>query len=222
MSYRVALFALTGAVALLSLGCSHRPDFVAKYEPWRDDEERACLASGYVQETPWLTSRSALNGPSVCGAVRPFEMAAAAQGRVSMKPPAVLRCSIIPSIERWVQEVIEPAALHFYGVPLQELKVAASYGCRPMNNLSGAHLSEHGHANALDVSGFLLRDGTYITVRDGWRGNPRDAQFLRAVHAGACEWFTTVLGPDFNAAHADHIHVDLMRRTNASRNKSCR
>jgi hypothetical protein len=35
-----------------------------------------------------------------------------------------------------------------------------------------------------------------------------DAAFLRAVRDGACQWFDAVLGPDYNAAHADHFHFD--------------
>ena len=50
--------------------------FVAKEEPWRATEERACLASGTVQESPFIKTKLSLGGPSVCGAERPFELAA--------------------------------------------------------------------------------------------------------------------------------------------------
>jgi hypothetical protein len=73
-------------------------------------------------------------------------------------------------------------------------------------------LSEHGHANALDVSGFVLADGRTISVKGGWRGDERERVFLRNVRAGACEHFTTVLSPDYDRAHHDHFHVDLARR----------
>jgi hypothetical protein len=136
--------------------------FVTKDEPWRETEERACLASGVVQESPFLKTKLSLGGPSVCGAERPFELAAADGGRVSLRPAALLRCPMIPQVNRWVSTVIEPAAQRIYGVPLAELKIAGSYACRPMNNAYGAHLSEHGHANALDVSGFVLADGRSI------------------------------------------------------------
>ena len=72
-------------------GCSSTPYFVAKDEPWRDQEERACLASGAVRENAFVRTRSALGGPSVCGAAAPFEMAAALGGRVTLDPPAMLR-----------------------------------------------------------------------------------------------------------------------------------
>ena len=198
--------------ALILWGCSQTPQFIAKDEPWRADEERACLASGYVRQSPFLTTRAALGGPSVCGALQPFEMTGAAQGRVTMKPAAMLRCPMIPAIERWVETVIEPAARYHLGVPVTEIKVAASYGCRAMNHQRGARLSEHGHANALDVSGFQLADGRTITLKSGWNGDQRERDFLRSVHTGACRHFTTVLGPDYDRLHHDHFHLDLMRR----------
>jgi hypothetical protein len=199
------------APALLS-GCSTGPYFVAKDEPWRAAEERACLASGVVRESAYLRSRSALGGPSVCGAEQPFEMAAAGNGRVLLKPAALLRCPMIPQVDRWVATVIEPAARRNFGVPLAEITVAASYACRPMNNVAGGNLSEHGHANALDVSAFTLADGTRIAVKTGWHGDWRERAFLHAVHDGACAEFTTVLGPDYDGNHHDHFHVDLARR----------
>jgi hypothetical protein len=186
--------------------------FVAKDEPWRSTEERACLASGAVRESPFLKTKLSLGGPSVCGAEQPFELAAADDGRIKLEPVALLRCPMIPQVNRWVTQAIEPAALRVYGVPLVELKIAGSYACRPMNNISGAHLSEHGHANALDVSGFVLADGRRVMVRTGWRGDARERAFLRQVHDGACEHFTTVLSPDYDGNHQDHFHVDLARR----------
>ncbi len=186
--------------------------FVAKDEPWRETEERACLASGVVRESPFIKTKLSLGGPSVCGAEQPFELAAADGGRIALRPAALLRCPMIPQVNRWVATSIEPAAQRIYGVPLAELKIAGSYACRPINHAFGATLSEHGHANALDVSGFVLADGRSISVKKGWRGDYRDRAFLRAVQAGACENFTTVLSPDYDSNHHDHLHVDLARR----------
>ena len=148
----------------------------------------------------------------MCGAEQPFELAAADGGRVTLQPAALLRCPMIPQVNRWVATVIEPAARRIYGSPVVELTIAASYSCRPMNNVYGAHLSEHGHANALDVSAFVLADGRRIAVKAGWRGDARERAFLQAVHDGACGQFTTVLSPDYDSNHHDHFHVDLARR----------
>jgi len=79
--------------AALSLwACSRGPEFIARDEPWRADEERACLSAGMVRESAFVEARASLGGPSVCGALRPFSVAAAAKGWVQLQPPALLRC----------------------------------------------------------------------------------------------------------------------------------
>lgn len=224
--YRVrACVALLGVSALLALwGCSspNKPTFVAKPEPWREDEEQACLAAGVVRESRFIQSRSALGGPSACGAARPFEMAAASSGRISLNPPALLRCPMIPQVERWLATVVDPAARRHLGQPLAEIKVASSYSCRPVNHVFGARLSEHGRANALDVSRFVLADGSVVTVKGGWHGAAGERAFLREIHAGACKEFTTVLGPNADAYHRDHFHLDLARHGRDGLTRICR
>lgn len=199
--------------ALLALwGCSKSPPtFISKPEPWRSDEESQCLASGRVRHSPFLVPRASLGGPGHCGAQQPFEMSAALNGQVHMRPTALLRCPMIPAVEHWVATHVATAARQHFGVPVVEMKVAASYGCRPRNGISGARLSEHGHANALDISVFILADGRQISVRNGWNGDPRERAFLRQVHSGACNTFTTVLGPNADSFHRDHFHMDLAR-----------
>lgn len=39
-----------------------------------------------------------------------------------------------------------------------------------------------------------------------------EGRFLRRLHTGACETFGTVLGPEANEAHRDHLHLDLKAR----------
>jgi hypothetical protein len=212
------------AAAVVLTGCSgSRPSFVAEHEPWRDNEERACLSSGMVRETPFISARSALGGPTdACGALRPFQMTGAAGGRVAMKPAATLRCPMVPRVDQWVADIVEPAARRYLGTPLAEIKVAGSYGCRPMNHQSGGKLSEHGRANALDVSAFILVNGRSVNVKDGWYGREDERAFLRAVHAGTCTLFTTVLGPLADAHHRDHFHMDLARHGRDGNTRICK
>src|ERR1700674_3927163 len=131
---RVRLPLLLPAVWALC-ACSQSPQFVTKDEPWRADEERACLAAGVVRESTFVAVRDSLGGPSVCGALRPFAVAAAAQGSVQLRPAALLRCPMVPAVDRWVERVVAPAARYYFGAPVVELKVAASYSCRPMNHV---------------------------------------------------------------------------------------
>jgi hypothetical protein len=217
VSRRIRVFVPLAALMISGLGLlwgcgTVGPDFVVKDDPWRTPEERACLASGVVRQNVFVHSRSALGGPDtpgVCGAENPFEMAAADGGRVILKPAASLRCPMIPQIDSWVQQVVEPAARFKFGQQLVEVSVMASYSCRPMNSVEGATISEHAYANAVDIGGFKLADGRTISVQGGWGGSERERGFLRLVHDGACEYFTTVLGPDYNSLHSNHFHLDL-------------
>ena len=53
-------------------------------------------------------------------------------------------------------------------------------------------------------------DGRRVAVKTSWNGaSAQERAFLRTVHASACKRFGTVLGPGYNAAHADHLHVEL-------------
>jgi Extensin-like protein C-terminus len=135
----------------------------------------------------------------------------AAAGPVDVKPPATLACPIVSALDQWVSEAVQPAALHWFGQPVVEIKQISSYSCRGMNGNPNAHISEHAFGNALDIAGFELADGHRISVQYGWHGTPQEQGFLRDVQAAACSEFTTVLAPGANVYHYNHIHVDLMR-----------
>jgi hypothetical protein len=86
-----------------------------------------------------------------------------------------------------------------------------TYSCRNINHRTIGRRSEHASANALDVAGFVLADGTSVTVAQDWKGDSRKAALLRDLRDGACRFFDVVLGPDYNAAHRDHFHLDMGR-----------
>lgn len=215
-------FGLIVAALLQIQGCGKPAYFVAKREePWRANEERMCLASGTLRNNPFVTPRSALGGPAPCGAIRPLYVSAAVQGSVGLKPQATLQCPMVPATDHWVRTVVLPAARYYFRTDVVELQVAASYACRPRNGIAGGRLSEHGHANALDISGFVLADGHRVRVLTGWTGSAAERGFLRAVHRGACRTFTTVLGPNADAFHRDHFHLDLARHGRSGRVRVC-
>lgn len=198
------------------------PRFVSKPESWRGNEETRCLALGIARPSPFLVKRTSLGGPGQCGVANPFEMSGAQSGQVVLRPTALLRCEMIPAVEKWVAEVLQPGARRHFGMPVVEVKVAASYACRPMNHVRGAKLSEHGHANALDVSAVQLADGRWVSVKSGWYGDPRERAFLRSLHGGGCNIFMTVLGPNADANHRDHFHFDLAWHGRDGQKKICR
>lgn len=138
----------------------------------------------------------------------------------ALSPTATLACPLVSALDRWVAEGVQPAAQRWFGTQVATIKQISAYSCRGMVGAGTSHVSEHAFGNALDIAGFVLADGRKISVKDGWRGSPEEQGFLHDVQLFACETFTTVLAPGYNAAHYDHIHVDLMRR--ASGRRPCR
>jgi len=130
---------------------------------------------------------------------------------VAVGAPFSLSCRAAVSLALWERHSLQPEARARLGQPVSRLEHFGSYACRNVYGRPDARRSRHATADAFDVAGFVLADGRRIRVRGGWDGESAEAQFLHAVHRGACRWFDTVLGPDYNAAHADHLHLERGR-----------
>ena len=124
-------------------------------------------------------------------------------------------CPLANTFAAWARFGVDRAARQILGSPLVRIETMGSYNCR---NVAGSgRRSAHATAEAIDVSGFVLADGRRITVLGDWNDGSADArEFLRVIHASGCKRFGTTLGPAYNAAHRDHLHVEL------SGNKFCR
>jgi hypothetical protein len=121
-----------------------------------------------------------------------------------------MTCPEARQFGRWVREAVQPAASAWLGGRIVRIESFGTYSCRPLNGLAGQRLSEHGRANAVDISAFVVEGGRRINVAEGWNGSDEDVRrFLRAVHSAACRRFQVVLGPDANAFHRDHLHFDM-------------
>lgn len=148
-------------------------------------------------------------GPQ-CGLQSPLQVTAltVAGRRVPLSQPAVVNCAMAGELARWTVRVdaYTEATLNS-GVA--EILSGTSYFCRARNNVAGASISEHGFGNALDVTGFVLEDGTRIALPGDWGNGSAEADAMELAHDTACGFFTTVLGPEANALHRDHLHLDL-------------
>jgi len=131
--------------------------------------------------------------------------------------PFVLSCPAAVSLSMWERHTLQPAALAAFGRRIVEVEHFGSFACRDIGAGRGdegsGRRSEHASANALDIAGFGLADGSTVSVARDWRrgaSEPR-GRFLREVHDGACALWSVVLGPEYNAAHGDHFHLDQGR-----------
>ncbi len=118
-------------------------------------------------------------------------------------------CALAAALQLWGREVVQPAARRHLGSEVARIEHLGSYACRRVYGRSSGRPSQHATANALDVSAFRLEDGRRVTVLGGWQGPAEERAFLAEVQDGACALFRGVLGPDYNAAHRDHFHLDM-------------
>jgi hypothetical protein len=208
----LALIALgiVGATGLAGCGKFQKPQRAA----WRDQAEAACMASRQVQISSYVSLRGkAIDGPGTCGMQQPLKVSAFSNGGIGLTSSATLSCPVVVTTDKWLAEVVQPAAMNVLGAQVIEMR-AGSYSCRAMNNGTGtSRTSEHAFGNAVDVFSFRLNDNRVITVKDGWRGSPEEQNFLREVFVGACQHFSTVLGPGADPFHYDHFHIDLARHS---------
>lgn len=208
----VALFGLF-TLAACGLRFDSRP-------PWRDELEAKCLQSGAVQSSAAIEPIEEIDGPGACGMMTPLRVSSFGQGSIPLKNKVTLSCPALSSVDRWMTEVVQPAAQIYYGTQIAEVK-AGSYSCRNRNHEYFGKISEHAFGNAMDVMGFRFADGRTITVAKGWKGDTKDQGFLREIFVHACDYFTTVLAPGSDAAHADHIHMDLARHDETYKRRIC-
>ncbi|HEY1945091.1 MAG TPA: extensin family protein [Roseiarcus sp.] len=211
-------------IALLSLaGCGWMER--AERPAWRTQAENLCLARGLVKPSAYITPMREIDGPSICGMTHPFKVSALADGTIPFDKPVVIDCSMIPALEEWLNQVVQPYAQARFGAAVVGLDTFGAYSCRGIDNMAGARLSEHAFGNAIDVSGFKLADGREITlVRDWKKTDSQESAFLHEVHAGACQRFTTVLGPGADPFHYNHLHLDLAMHgaTNTGPRRYCK
>lgn len=111
----------------------------------------------------------------------------------------------------WYERRLDELARTHLGSGLQRIDHLGTYACRNINSLAEGRRSQHATANAIDIAGFQLADGTTVSVLRDWGKDTPKGRFLTAARDAACDFFNAVLGPDYNEAHANHFHFDLGR-----------
>ncbi len=146
-------------------------------------------------------------GKGVCG----WDVALSVSGTndVSFTPSETqMQCPLSVAAFLWQREV-DTLARKYFNQPLAKIHHYGSYSCRRQRGNSSGQWSEHAFANAWDVAGFELKDGTHINILKDWDGERKKAKFLRGARNAACDIFRVTLSPDYNEAHKDHFHLDM-------------
>nr|WP_255768807.1 extensin family protein [Maritalea mediterranea] len=145
-----------------------------------------------------------------CGTQSPYQLnAIEIDGRnIRLATPVTINCAMGTAFIGWVKRV-DHLSRTIHGAGLKQLNTGTSYVCRRRNNADTGKISEHGFANAIDLTGFVLTNGATVKLPDAWTAEDEDQKLIRQSHKLGCDIFTTVLGPEANAAHKDHLHLDL-------------
>ncbi len=130
---------------------------------------------------------------------------------IKLTTPAVLSCKTATTFADWLTDIANPLAQKSLGGSIEKVWMMGAYSCRTRNSQRGARLSEHAYGRAIDIGGMWLSTGRRITVKQNW-GKGSAGQYLRRIWKAAFGPFKTVLGPDGDRFHQDHLHFDLAQR----------
>jgi hypothetical protein len=153
-----------------------------------------------------------ITGPGECSATDVVNVTAVLlpdKHWVAFSPAVTLQCSMAEAVAHWIRDDVTPT-IGALGTSLRGIETIDSFDCRTFNGISGAKLSEHGRANALDVRSLKLSNGALIELTNATVSKPLREQLRQT----ACTRFSTVLGNGADAYHESHVHIDLMQRNN--------
>lgn len=175
-------------------------------------EARVCLADLGARQAAFspLPDKYFGAGCSTLGTVR-IDSLRSDDAKLALTNLGPVTCPLADTFAAWARFGADRAAQQILGSPIVRIETMGSYNCR--NVAGSSRRSAHATANAIDVSGFVLADGRRITVAGNWNDqSPKVRRFFTAIHTSACKRFGTVLGPAYNAAHKDHLHLELSGR----------
>lgn len=132
---------------------------------------------------------------------------------IALPGEPVLRCDAARAFALWADQALMPAAAALPGAPrLTRIDTGPGHVCRDRigTGADDPKPSEHGTGSAIDIAGFGFDDGSEIAVAP--HEGDMALAFQSAARGSACLFFTTVLGPGSNAAHDDHLHLDMAQR----------
>jgi hypothetical protein len=127
---------------------------------------------------------------------------------MSLSNSPIMTCRMAVELTKFTANSLQPTAIQKFGSAVATMSNIGTYNCRSMRQYS-AIVSQHGFANAIDVTGFTLADGTNINVANDWNSGSAKAEFLKEIAYDACEAFRVSVSPDGDANHWNHLHWDM-------------
>ena len=129
-------------------------------------------------------------------------------GDVGISGKPAMLCSFGRQFSNWVRDVAAPLTLAYTGQRLGRIEAGYAFACTARYDKPGQVPSEHAKGDAIDILAFVLADNRRIRVKQEEADTPVERDLVRVLRTTACAYFTTVLGPGTDSAHAEHFHFD--------------
>jgi len=187
-------------------------------------DERACLDGLAPAGVEFEAATSPPAANPACLIETPVRLKAI---KVLSRPPTVIRlpdepilsCKFVERFGHWLGGLAGPLIAGRLNSDLKAVRTGPGYECRNRNRAENGQLSAHAKGLALDIMSFELANGQTLTVKPS--GDEPARATVEALRTAACGWFTTVLGPGSDAAHAEHMHVDILLHGSSDRYRIC-
>ena len=161
------------------------------------------------------------NGVAECvveSPVRLKSLTAFGERTVTFPDGPLLACRFAERFGRWIGELAVPL-IELRVAPLTAVRTGPGYECRNRNRAASGKLSAHAAGHAVDVTSFELVTGETLLVTEA--KDDRKMGVLSTLRTGACGWFTTILGPGSDPAHATHWHLDIQKHGSSDNYRIC-
>jgi hypothetical protein len=184
----------------------------ARERPKEDERATAACRTALQDIGATFTDAPTVNDGKACGMEKPV-LLKGLPGGVKVEPEATVRCETALQLSRWLEGSVKPSlAAAFPGEAITGISQASAYVCRNRNGAAEGKISEHAFGNAIDIAGFTLKSGKTFTIRPADKDSSLEGAFQRAITEAGCLYFTTVLDPGSDAAHQNHLHLDVKAR----------
>lgn len=184
----------------------------AKARPQEDAQEQAACRTALKAIGALYDEAPRVDEGKACGIDKPVVLKML-PGGIEVEPEATVRCDTALQLSRWMEGTVKPSLeAAMPGETITGVAQASAYVCKNRNGAKDGKISEHAFGNAVDIAGFSLKSGKTITIRPADKDSTMEGAFQRAITEAACLYFTTVLDPGSDAAHQNHLHLDVKER----------
>jgi hypothetical protein len=188
----------------------------------RDDE--ACLARLHAAGVQFDIPTMPVAAKAACTIEVPVRLKSVTERartvtNVRLPQEPVVSCQFAERLSAWLSHLVAPLIAGRMSADLRAVHTGPGYECRNRNGAATGKLSGHAVGKAIDISAFELSTGKFVPIKPD--GDEAMRTVVESVRTAACGWFTTVLGPGSDAAHADHLHVDIVLHGTSDRYRIC-